>query len=235
MHKSKIIELGGQNFDVRFRVNSRAKNIILHVDSVSGDIILTLPNGVQEKSGLDFINKRSEWLTQQVKKLCPTIRLEPGATIPFMGSECTIFHKPRQRTPVVHSKGLLIVGGRIEHTSRRVIDWLRQRARLEIEARVIEKTRLRKLKYTKINIRDTRTRWGSCSNSGALSFSWRLILAPDWVLDYVVAHEVAHLEHLNHSSDFWEVVENLCHKVKEAREWLSENGTMLHSFQRSRV
>ena len=124
----------------------------------------------------------------------------------------------------------LRVSGRAEHAPRRLRDWLGEEARRDLDARVLVHTRALGVKAKRIAIRDQATRWGSCSTTGVLSFSWRLILAPPFVLDYLAAHEVAHLVEMNHSRRFWRLVERLCPGMMRAKAWLDAHGTDLHRY-----
>ena len=123
--------------------------------------------------------------------------------------------------------GEINVTGDIKYLSRRLSDWLKKQAQIRIKTLVYQKAKQIKRVPSRITIRDTRTRWGSCSSKGRLSFSWRLIFAPPEILDYVVAHEVAHLVHMNHSSKFWNTVDRLTENAKSGRAWLNGNGSAL--------
>jgi hypothetical protein len=122
------------------------------------------------------------------------------------------------------------VSGRSEHAPRRLLDYLKREARKTLTARTQELTSRIGLAPKRITVRDTESRWGSCSADRALSFSWRLILAPPFVLDYVVAHEVAHMRHMNHGPRFWNLVRELVGDVDSPQAWLSANGPLLHRY-----
>ena len=124
----------------------------------------------------------------------------------------------------------LCVTGDMSHAPRRLKDWLSSQAKKDLSSRVLWHSRNLGLKARHITIRDQTTRWGSCSSRGHLSFSWRLILAPTHVLDYVAAHEVAHLQEMNHGPCFWELVRLTMPNMDEARLWLKENGAKLHRY-----
>ena len=130
----------------------------------------------------------------------------------------------------------LRVEGNPAHSSRRLLDWLKREARRRIDERVFWYAAQLGVRPRRITIRDTTSRWGSCSSARSLSFSWRLILAPPAVLDYVVAHEVAHLRELNHKPRFWRLVESLGPEIDQSQTWLSEHGALLHRYApRSRI
>ena len=122
----------------------------------------------------------------------------------------------------------LLVPGDAEHRARRLIDWLKGEAQHELEKRCKHHAERLGVTVKSISMRSQSTRWGSCSSTGKLNFNWRLILAPPYVLDYVAAHEVAHLVQMNHSAAFWELCERLCPQTLEAKHWLKRNGAMLH-------
>ncbi|MDP7425534.1 MAG: M48 family metallopeptidase, partial [Rhodospirillales bacterium] len=124
----------------------------------------------------------------------------------------------------------ICIGGRSEHFARRLTDWLKKKAKAEILARASDFAAKIDCRLGRITVRDTRSRWGSCSPNGNLSFCWRLIMTPDWVLDYVVAHEVSHLRHMDHSPAFWQTVESLGVRVDEARRWLNDNTEKLQRY-----
>jgi hypothetical protein len=111
-----------------------------------------------------------------------------------------------------------------------MLDWMKRQANLDLNARVAVHADRLDLTPARIVVRDQTTRWGSCSTSGALSFSWRLVLAPPFVLDYLAAHEVAHLGHMNHGPRFWNLVERTMPRHEEARTWLRKHGASLHRY-----
>ena len=129
-----------------------------------------------------------------------------------------------RRLPRLH------VAGEQEHAPRRLLDWLKRQAHLDLKTRVELHARRLDLSPNRIYVRDQTTRWGSCSTSGALSFSWRLVLAPPFVLDYLAAHEVAHLRELNHSHKFWRLTRSLFPRTDEAEAWMKRHGAQLHRY-----
>lgn len=125
---------------------------------------------------------------------------------------------------------LLVVAGEKPHLKRRLTDWLKAQAANDLTAAVERHCETLGVRYTRLTLKDTVSRWGSCSPSGALAFSWRLIFAPPFVLDYLAAHEVAHLKEMNHSVRFWRVCQKLCPKTEEAKAWLKAYGATLHRY-----
>lgn len=224
------LTIDGREVPVRFRVNGRARRMILRVEARTGEAVVTLPPGADREAAMAFVAERSFWIAERLIKSPAAMPFEDGVTIPVLGVDHVIRHQPTQRTPVLCENGVMLVGGKPEHLPRRVKDWLKKKARQEIEACVIELTPRIHKKHGRITIRDTRSRWGSCSSTGALNFSWRLVLAPSWVLEYVVAHEVAHLAEHNHSPAFWAIVDELNGNAKAGRDWLSRHGEGLHRY-----
>jgi hypothetical protein len=156
-----------------------------------------------------------------------------GASIPLRGELHLIRHAAGRRgtvTRAVDEDGpVLLVAGRVEHLRRRVLDFLKREARRDLERAVARHAMVLGVRPKAIRLRDQTTRWGSCSSTGTLSFSWRLVMAPPFVLDYLAAHEVAHLHEMNHSPRFWHLVESLCPRTSQARAWLNSEGLHLHA------
>ncbi len=161
-----------------------------------------------------------------------------GAIIPLRGQphEIALAGRVSRRAvvEVVPASGSrrprLLVSGAPEHAPRRIADWLEAEARRDLEARVEHHTDQLGLKARRVRVRDQKSRWGSCTSEGHLSFSWRLILAPPFVLDYVAAHEVAHLAEMNHGPKFWRLVARTMPRFEEAKLWLRRNGLDLYRY-----
>ena len=222
----------GQEVSLRFRTNVRAKRLILKYDTVKREVSVTLPKGVNLRQAWRFVDQHHAWIETQVAKQDEIVLLTNGSIIPVEGIEYKISHDDAaERSCKLTEESLLIVGGPEEHLSRRVGDFLKKRARERLKEKVDFYTDKLGVKHRRISVRDTKSRWGSCAADGSLNFSWRLILAPSFVLDYVVAHEVAHIREHNHSKAFWALVEQLDPDWKRARDWLHENGSKLHAVQ----
>ncbi|MDA0368081.1 MAG: SprT family zinc-dependent metalloprotease [Proteobacteria bacterium] len=226
------IELEGTLVPLDVQINGRARNISLRVDERTGGIELVLPRFVAKAEGLAFVHEKSRWIMHQVRDRPPNVPFAHGAVIPLLGIDHEIVHQEGARGTVwVDRAGATLnVAGQAPHVSRRVADWLKGQARQEISARAQTYAAAVERRIRKIQIRDTRSRWGSCSEDARLSFSWRLMLAPENVMTYVVAHEVAHLVELNHSKRFWQVVDGLCPGCEPAKYWLKRHGASLHRF-----
>lgn len=221
--------IDGEVCPLRINRSARAKNMKLKIKSFR-EITLVLPKRVSLKSGYNFADTEYSWIREQILKLDKPVLFDHGVVFPILGEEHQIIHAPNSRGFVWAEDGKLFVTGHREHIPRRVKDW----AAKEIKSILITKSDKYAAKIgvrvRKITVRDQRSRWGSCSSSGNLNFSWRLILMPEHVIDYIVAHEVAHLRHMNHSSDFWGLVADICPSMQQSRQWLKKNGTPLHKY-----
>lgn len=214
--------------EVVLRRHPRARRIKLQIDTVTCLPVLTLPPGVSDVEGLDFLSRNSGWAKRRIDGLPERLVFAPDVIFPFQGRDCRIDHNPTARGGVrLVSDGLIVSGG-AEHVSRRVTDYCKAQARATIRPLALDYAARLDRKPGRIIIRDQRTRWGSCSGKGDLSFSWRLILAPPDILDYVTAHEVSHLVHMNHSAAFWRTVATLFPDYRRARDWLGIHGARLH-------
>lgn len=225
------LRLGKRVLTLRLRRSKRAKRLILRLAPGEEALILTLPPGVSREQGVAFVQRQEDWIEQRLAQLSHRVPFAEGAFPPLLGEMHEIRHAPEARRGVWREEGCLWVSGSPEHLPRRVKDFLREEARELLRARAREKWNLLPARSARplgrISVRDTTSRWGSCSSAGNLNFSWRLILAPEPVFDYVVAHEVAHLVHMNHSKDFWKLNDQLTPDMKGARRWLREQGASL--------
>ncbi|MBK1663102.1 hypothetical protein CKO38_03280 [Rhodospirillum rubrum] len=222
--------IDGESLPVTLRRNPRAKRLTLRLDPQGDGVVVVAPPHVALTVLKRFVADKSDWVRMQRTRLPAGVAFTDGATVPLLGVPHVLRHQPEGRRGVWVDDGALRVSGQADHLARRTTDWLKRRARTEILARAHRHAGQLGVTPTRITLRDTRSRWGSCSSSGALSFSWRLILAPEAVLDYVVAHEVAHLVEFNHSPRFWAVVGQLVDDPTVARAWLRQNGPGLHRY-----
>ena len=221
------IYYNGRKIPLRVRYNSKAKQVILRVDYKNDGARITLPPLTSKSDGLAFAKEKAEWLVAQLTSLPPKIMLTPGQTLHLMSKTFQIRHQPNLRSGVQLVGTEIIVSGKLEHLERRVIDWLKKYAKQIISLKANEMAIRLERRINRISIRDTKSRWGSCSSQGNLSFCWRLIMTPESVLDYVIAHEVCHLVHMNHSDEFWRVVNTFDVDAKNSRAWLKYNGPKL--------
>lgn len=222
--------LAEREVPLKIRKIRGARRISLQWRPVTRDVLLTLPYYASLKEALAFAETRKRWLEQRIFEHGNAKPFADGAIIPVFGAPRTIRYAPESRG-VVHEDGEeLIVCGAAEFCARRLKDWLIGQAKTRIETLAQENAAKLGRRIKKIGVRDTVSRWGSCSPDGALSFSWRLIFAPAEVLEYVVCHEVAHLAELNHSRRFWKIVADLCPHHHAARTWLKRNGHGLYAY-----
>jgi predicted metal-dependent hydrolase len=220
----------GGTIRVAVRVSSRARSYRLSIPH-RGDPVLTVPQHARWPEAEAFLNRQAAWLAARIKRVAPAIRFTEGAIVPVRGVGRLIVatNKVRGRVEVGAQEGApaLFVPGAAEHRARRLTDWLKAEALADLEARVAIHTATLGVKATAVRLRAQATRWGSCSSQGRLNFNWRLILAPPHVLDYVAAHEVAHLVEMNHSPAFWRTVEKALPDMASGRAWLKTHGGQL--------
>lgn len=228
--KTVSLLLDGQTVDLAVRRSARAQNIALRIDPAKQTPELVLPPRAAESEGLEFVRSRAGWLCERLAALPPHVPFRDGESLPLRDVPHRIVHDPGARGGVWRDMDRIVVSGRAEHLARRLQDWLRREARAAIAPAVQDKARLLGCPFGKITVRNQRSRWGSCAPNGNLSFNWRLVLTPDWVLDYVVAHEVAHLAVPNHSTAFWRTVDQLTHHADTGRAWLRQNGDRLFRY-----
>lgn len=218
--------------------NSRAKRLILRVDESLGLPILTLPSRISIVQGERFLRDHLEWLEEKLRRLSPAAPFSDGGVFPLRGTPCRIRAR-RGRGLVTLERGgeglMLSVPGDPEFLTRRVTEWLRREARRDLERAIARHSEALGRKPGGLRIADPKSRWGSCSAKGVLTFSWRLVLAPPRVLDYLAAHEVAHLREMNHGQKFWTLVEKLDPDYEIARAWLNKSGVALSAVGRRRI
>jgi predicted metal-dependent hydrolase len=168
-----------------------------------------------------------DWVTKRIAALPAQVMLVEGAEVQIGGVPHIIRHHPDRRGGAWLEARELHVTGRPEFLARRVVDFLRAEAGRRLSALVRAKAAQASLIPARITIKDTTSRWGSCAPDGALAFSWRLVMAPEFVQDYVTAHEVAHLRHMNHGPAFWHLVSSLTAHTPPAMAWLRNQGPRL--------
>jgi hypothetical protein len=229
-----LLKIDGRSVEVILRADPRARRFIVKVDPSTGEVSVVAPSSRSLERALEFAKKERDWIAGRLAGIPEPVRLALGASVLFRGVEHVIRACDSGNGPVwidrEASRPTIRVAGQPDHTTRRLIDWFKREARRKIEDRVAEYSLILGVEPKRVTIRDTSSRWGSCSSTRSLSFSWRLILAPPHVLDYVVAHEVAHLRELNHKPRFWRLVESLVPDVEKSVSWLSDNGALLHRY-----
>jgi predicted metal-dependent hydrolase len=228
--RHELLRIDGQLLPVKVRLNPRARRMIVKVNPATGEVSVTAPTRAGARAALDFARGEHAWIAGQLAKAPGAVALAPGAVIPFSGVSHEIRSAAKGHAPVWRDQGAILVRGQPGHAPRRVLDFLKSQAREVLAERALHHAARLGVKPSRITVRDTMSRWGSCSSARSLSFSWRLILAPDFVLDYVVAHEVAHLREMNHSARFWAHVRDLVPDPEKPQAWLKSHGRELQRY-----
>jgi predicted metal-dependent hydrolase len=231
------ILLEEQKVSVKLRPNGRARRYTLNLGIGDADPTLTIPSGGSYDGARIFLERHLDWLETRLSRRPAARPFRPGGLIPVRGVKHRIAHRPQSRGTVGIEEGgrfpILAVAGDRAHLERRLLDWLKRQARSDLEEAVFRYAGLVRVRPTAIRLRDPKWRWGSCSSRGTLSFSWRLVMAPPFVLDYLAAHEVSHLREMNHGAAFWGLVRQICPETDIAEQWLRQEGAGLHLFGRS--
>ncbi len=229
------VEIGGRHRMITLRRSDRARRMTLKIDQKRGGAVLTLPCHLSLVEAERFLNEQRKWLELRLSALPDPVPFADGRVIPLRGEATRIVHRPGRGT-IIYSDDegdrQIIVRGKPEHLGRRLEDWLKAEARQDLTRAVGDHASTIDAKPAAIKVRDTGTRWGSCSSRRTLSFSWRLVLAPPNVLNYLAAHEVAHLRHMNHSAAFWALVARLDPHYRKAQAWLKSDGPDLFAIGR---
>jgi predicted metal-dependent hydrolase len=226
----------GEIHRVQIKRVATARRFTLRVRAATRDAVLTMPPRGSLARARSFVERHAEWIGARLARLPAPTPFGAGAVIPLRGLLSEIVHRPGVRGTVwlepPRDTGLqkLCVGGAEPFVARRVQDYLVRQARHDLEVAVARHSEALGLRPRRMTLRDTSTRWGSCSSTGALSFSWRLIMAPPFVLDYLAAHEVAHLKHMNHSDAFWALAARLFPDYRRAETWLKNEGAGLMRY-----
>jgi predicted metal-dependent hydrolase len=189
-----------------------------------------LPPRVGRGEALDFARKSAGWISARLKSEPADRPLRAGGEILIRGERRRILHSGSRRGAVALTDAAVIVSGDEAHLPRRLADWLKAEAKRDLVKASEFYAAAMGASFHRLSVRDQKSRWGSCSSDGVLSYSWRLVLAPPYVLDYVAAHEVAHLRHMNHGRGFWRLVLTHCPHAGRAKSWLKLNGAALHAY-----
>jgi len=216
------------------RIHPRAKRLILRLERGGRALRVSVPPGTGERQITDFVEKCRGWIEKKLEKFSPLPEnggmLRHGDKIPYLGEPYLIHHQAGRGVSCLGEDGQIIISGEAAHLPRRLRDFLQKQAREIMVPLVFAYAAQIAVKPTSIQFKDTKSRWGSCSASGALSFSWRIIMAPPEVIHYLVAHEVAHLVEMNHGRQFWRICCDLCPQTPAARAWLKRHGQTLQAI-----
>ena len=224
---SEILALPGGPARVEWRRSRRARRISLRIDPRGGAVVVTLPPRAARTAGMSLLMDHANWVSERLAALPGAIPFTDGAMVPLHGIDHRIRHLPDGRGGVWVERGEIVVTGEAGFLPRRVADFFRAEARRRMSELVAAKAQAAQVRPCRVAVKDTRSRWGSCAANRNLGFSWRLVMAPRFVQDYVAAHEVAHLRHMNHGPRFWALVEELTPHTAAAVEWLRTQGPRL--------
>jgi predicted metal-dependent hydrolase len=224
-----LVKHGSQVFAIRLRRHRRARRYTLRIHPTDREAILTMPPRGLIAEAREFAQIHGGWIAARLGRLPKAAPFQPGTVVPLRGTPHRIVHRAGVRGTVwteTRESGdkVLCVAGGYAHIDRRIHDFLKREARRDLHKAALDHAEMLGVRVKRLSIRDQSSRWGSCTSAGSLSFSWRLILAPPFVLDYLAAHEVAHLVEMNHSPRFWRVVAKICPSVERAKKWLDTYG-----------
>lgn len=229
--EARTVTIHGTEVILTLRRNVRCRRMILRLTSDGAGIVLTLPPRASEASAHRFVESSKDWIAKTMSARAPMVRFADSQMVLFQGTPYRVRATGGSRGTITIADQEIIVPGQATHVPRRLKDWMKVQAKRELTQLSHSYAAAMGVKFRKLTLRDQTTRWGSCSSGGDLSYSWRLILAPAHVLDYVAAHEVAHLKEMNHGPGFWRLVLAHCKTAKESRKWLREHGRQLHRYQ----
>jgi len=223
------IELGGKFYPIKVRRSAKARSISLSADPLKGEVRVSLPRHGSIREALHFTQSKSEWLADRFHEMPAPIPIENGKTIPFLGEDRRIsWSTAFSRKPEITGEEIR-VGGPENRISKRVMDWMKAQARETFAADLSDYCAKAESELPNLSIGDARRRWGSCSGKNSIRLNWRLVMAPPMVRRSVIAHEVAHLRHMNHSSAFYDHLDSIFEDDRKvADRWLKAHGNSLH-------
>lgn len=225
-----ILLPGAPPVEVLLKPSTRTRRLSLRISRLDGRVTLSLPTGLRRSEAEAFVAEKAEWIRGHLADVPDEIAPMPGGTLLFEGRSLSIVAAPR-RSVTLTNTGIEVPERQVETTPARVAAFLKHHARERLVEASERHAAAIGRQPGRITLRDTRSRWGSCSHEGNLMYSWRLVMAPPPVLDYVAAHEVAHMVHMDHSSAFWAQVEALFPDHRAQRRWLRENSSLLHRYR----
>jgi predicted metal-dependent hydrolase len=229
-----VVYFDGEIYPVNVRRHRQACRYTLRIHAASREVVLTMPPRGSVRQAREFAQKHGSWIASRIRRMPVAAPFAHGTLLPLRGLEHRIDHRPGARGSVwveaQTGERLLCVAGDEPHLPRRVRDYLKREAKRDLEVASRLAAQALGVRIKRVSVRDQSSRWGSCSSTGVLSYSWRLILAPPFVLDYLAAHEVAHLIEMNHSRRFWRLVEGICPDMGRAKAWLDAHSADLHRY-----
>jgi predicted metal-dependent hydrolase len=228
-----LVDIEGESVPVRIRRNPRARRISMRADAVSREIRITMPNYTPTNIALDFVAKKREWIAARLQSVPEAVRIAPGSEIAFEGEAHLIEWREDWPRSIRCGEGMLRLGGPESSVEARVLRWLKAEARRIYTSEIRHYCEKAGEAVPRLSLGDPRSRWGSCSTRGTISLSWRLIMAPPYVRRSVIAHEVAHMRHMDHSPAFYGWLDDLYEGDRKAADrWLKMHGTGLQRVGR---
>jgi predicted metal-dependent hydrolase len=227
------VAFDGAVYSVELRRHRRARRYTLRVQAATRTVVLTMPLRGSLREAKAFAERNGGWIAARLKRLPQAVPFAEGIELPLRDVPHRIVHRAARGTvwiEAAEAMPLLCVAGDRAHLARRVRDFLKREAKRDLEAASRHYAEMLGVSVRRVSVRDQASRWGSCTAAGVLSYSWRLIFAPPYVLDYLAAHEVAHLVEMNHSPKFWRVVARVCPDWRRAKGWLGAHGNALHRY-----
>lgn len=229
-----IIE--GREIRLIWNRNPRARNISLRTDVVRGAIKISLPMHAPSASAIEFIHRKTQWIATRFETAPEAVVITDGAQIAYEGESHTIIWDENLGRKIIQEAGVIRLGGPKDHIANRIIRWMKEEARVTYSDDIAHYCAIAKAPVPKLSIGDARGRWGSCSTRGTIRLNWRLIMAPPSVRCSVIAHEVAHIRHMNHSRAFYDWLDTIYEGDRlEADAWLKRHGTGLYMIGSSPI
>ncbi|MBL8538539.1 MAG: M48 family metallopeptidase [Hyphomonadaceae bacterium] len=222
----------GRRVPIRLVVNPRARHVSVRIDPTRREAIATAPSQRQLKRAVRFAAERALWIVSELARLPSGVSLSPGAFAPLRGASHELVYEHGRTSPRVEEGAtprLVVPAPDPALFEGRLLRYLKDQARADLSLAVARHAATLRVQPARIQVKELRSRWGSCSADGVLSFAWRIVLAPPFVLDYLAAHEVAHLREMNHSRRFWAHVRACTPGFELARDWLHTHGCALHA------
>lgn len=235
--QTEIETADGRRVPLKLVVNPRARRVSVRIDPMRREAVATAPHARHLKRAAQFASERAAWIASELSRLPQATALTPGAEIPLRGEpHRLLFERGRSRPRIEkdHAPVLIVPAPDTALFAPRLLRFLKEEARSDLCQSVSRYSDLLKVKPSRIQVKELRSRWGSCSADGVLSFAWRIVMAPPFVLDYLAAHEVAHLKEMNHSRRFWALVRQCDPGFERGRDWLREQGWALHAVGTAR-
>jgi len=230
--------VAGRRLPLKCVASPRAKRLTLRIETGGRGLRVTMPPRARQADVLNFISSHHNWLEQRLAALPAPAEagnaLADGGFIPILGEPHRIIHRPGRgnaKLEKTNGEECLYIYGQKEFLARHIRDFLKKQAKQTLTLLVAKHAAVIGIKPRSVSYKDTKSRWGSCSSERRLSFSWRLIMAPPEIADYLAAHEVAHLQEMNHAPQFWALCERLCPQTQKCRQWLKDNGQKLQAIR----